>query len=289
VRKSSYDRTSGKLIRLINDPGQTSAMSVGPGGLVWLTDGAGGGGQAGVWLLSADLRQRSVDTLIEPLSVVPASRTTAWAPGQDGLYTVTMPVPGQPGKASQHLDHGTSIGPPPNTAPRAWAGRFDGQVAVEVTNGYGYDSHLVIAGRPSLRFGGKLSQQVGSVASAGQMLWAQTFAIRNGYAEPSGQLVRLDSRLRDTTPGAILRNPVLAKTESVWATGNTVWVATAARRHSLVCFTAGNPMGPVTTVLASGDVVAVASASDTVYVSTQSADAYGPSAVTAYRVPAACQ
>jgi hypothetical protein len=284
---AAYDRRTGKLVRLATVPGGPDWLAVGPGGRVW-ADVEGDASPGALLLFSPGLAARATGASLGG-PVMPTSRQTALAPTQYGLLEVRMPAPGQPGRASQRLVSDTSLGPSLNTAPGAWAGLLDGRVAVQVTNGYGYDSHLVIAGDPGRTFGGDLQHQVGAVTSAGGSLWVQMFAIRNSYAASAGPLARADGQLRATTPVSIQRNPVLARTENVWSAGSTVWVATAARGHALVCFAGRGQAGPVITVQARGSVATVAATTSTVYVVTVQGDSFGPSLVTSYPVPAACR
>ena len=138
------------------------------------------GGQPGaVLLLSPDLAERATNTSIDGAPVVPTSRQTALSPTQYGLLEVRMPAPGQPGRASQRLVPGTSLGPSQNTAPGAWAGLLDGRVVVQVTNGYGFDSHLVIAGQPGRTFGGDLQHQVGGWPAPAARSGRRSIAIKN--------------------------------------------------------------------------------------------------------------
>ncbi len=104
------------------------------------------------------------------------------------------------------------------------------------------------------------------MTGTGGSLWVSTFAIHNSNADASGPLVRLDGQLRVTTPEFVRASPVLAKTEEIWADGETVLAATAAAGHALVCFAAGSATGPVATLPVSGQVVALAATQDTVYV-----------------------
>jgi hypothetical protein len=287
---SAYDLATGRLIHVVTVPAMPVALAVGPGGRVWLASTPSGGNTGGVWLLSPDLRSRSEDGGIQTNIVLPVSPVTAFVPSQYGLVTVRMPAPGLPGRASERLVPGTSLGPSMNTSPDAWAGVLDGAVVVQATDGHGFTSHVVVAGRPSLRFGGSLRQQIGGVTSTGSVLWAATYALNNGNASSWGPLVRLDGQLRATTPVSVRTSPVLAKAENVWSDGDTVWVATAASRHSLVCFvSAGSRMGPVVTVPVSGQVVALAASKATVYVSTDRSQTNGPWAVSSYPVPIGCR
>ena len=284
---SAYDRATGKLVRAVAVPDPT-VLAVGPGGLVWFMSTASSN-SGGLWLLSPDLRLRSAYGGIQSTIILPVSRTTALIPTQYGLLTVRMPAPGQPGRATAHTEPGTSVGPSQDTAPRTWAGYLKGRVVVAATNGYGYNSHIVIAGQPRVRFGGSLRQQVGYVGGTGGSLWVSTFAIHNSNADASGPLVRLNGELRVTTPEFVRASPVLAKTEEIWAVGETVLAATAAAGHALVCFAAGSATGPIATLPVSGQVVALAVAQGTVYVSTQRSETNGAWAVARYPLPAGCR
>lgn len=291
---AAYDRSTAKLVRLITVPGSPAWLSVGPGGLVWV-GAIDYDGQAGaVLLLRPDLSEHSTDASLDGAPVVPTGRQTAVAPTQYGLLDVSMPAPGLQGRASNRLVPGSSLGPSQNTAPGAWAGLLAGMVVVQVTNGYGYDSHLVSAGRPGRTFGGALQHEVGEVTSTGDALWVQMFAIKNSYAASSGPLVRVDGQLLATTPRFVENSAVLAKTEDVWSSGDTIWAATAARGHALVCFSARSQAGPVITVQASGTIASVAGTASTAYVTTVEGDstvtpAWGPSVVTSLPVPAGCR
>jgi hypothetical protein len=287
---SAYDRTSGRLIHQTSIPASPSALAVGPGGRVWLASAAAGGNAAGVWLLSPDLRLRSVDTGVQTSIILPAGPATALVPNQYGLVTLRMPEPGRPGRPETALLRGTAIGPSQLIAPGFWAGYVGQRVAVQGTDGHGFSSHLVIAGQPSLTFGGSLDQQIGSVASTGSTLWATTYALSSGSASPVGPLIRLDGRLRATTPASVRSSPWLSKAESVWSRGDTVWVATGARAHALVCFTAARgQIGPVTALPVSGQVVALALSRDSVYLSTARSQTNGALAVLRYPVPQSCR
>jgi hypothetical protein len=284
---SAYDRLTGKLISRVGIPADPSAMAIGPTGLVWLAfypDQSGG--PTAIRLLSPDLLMHSTLVGIQTSTILPIGRSTAWIPTQYGLLHVHLPAPGQPGRASQHLARGTSIG---NTAPGVWAGLLDGRVVAQVTNGYGLDSHLVIAGMPGSRFGGAPQRQVGAVTSTGGSLWVQLFAVKDNNAASSGPLVRLNGQLRETTPAFVRDSSALARSEDVWSEGSTIWVASAARGHSLVCFADGSPNGPVTTLPVRGQVAALAATPDTVYVTTMPPHAYDNFTVTSYPVPGACR
>jgi hypothetical protein len=295
---AAYDRATGKLIRRVTPPASATSFAVGPGSLVWLSFAAAhDGGPTGTWLLSPDLHLHSVGPGGYQ-SLLPVGRTTAWSPHQYGLYRLRLPTPGSTGPASWKLQPGTSIGPPLNTAPGE-AVLLGGNVVVGVTDGYGYHSHLVIAGQPQLSYGGGPQTFVEAFVSTGTSLWVIS---GNETGEPSGQetvsqggaVVRLDSRLRPDTPDAVLRSHLLADAVDVWSYGDTIWVAlgpaTWAAGPSLACFTTGSRVGRVTTVPVRGEVAALAATGDTVYVSTQPpGQGAVTSGVTAYPVPASCR
>lgn len=291
---AAYDRSTGRLVHEISVPGAGgSALAVGPGGLVWLSfDASTSAGPSGTWLLSPDLQRHSTAPGGDTYALLPVSQTTALIPGQYGLTLVRIAPPGGHRRATEHLEQRTSLGPPMNTAPGTSAAVLNGRVVVQVTNGYGLHSHLVIAGHPHVTFGGRDSEQAGYVASDGDSLWLQTFAVHGPleaqYATGFGQLMRLNSRLQPTTPNAVLDSPVLARTVQVWASAGTVWAATAARGHPLVCFADDSQPGPVTTLPLRGPVTALAAAGNAVYVTTTPADA-ASGTVTSYPVPAACR
>jgi len=286
---SAYDRATGRVIHSVSIPAAPSALAIGPAGLVWLSFYPNqNGGPTAIWLLTPDLRVHSTLAGIVTSTILPIGRTTALIPTQYGLLRVHLPAPGQSGRASQHLEAGTGVGPPLNTAPGVWTGWLDGRAVAQVTNGYGLDSHLVIAGEPGRTFGGALQQQVGAVAIAAGSLWVQLFAVKDNNAAASGPLVRLDGQLRATTPAFIRDNSVLTRSESVWSEGSTIWVASAARSHSLVCFAAGSQIGSLTTLPVSGHVAALAATPDTVYV-TALGNSHGNVNVMSYPVPGACR
>ncbi len=278
----AYDSATGRLIRQIAIPAEPSALAVGPGGLVWVAFYPNEfGGPTAIWLLSPDLAARSAGPKIVTSIILPTSRLTALIPDQYGLVAVRLPVPGRPGKAGARPEPGTSLGPSANTAPGVGAAMLRGRVVVQVTNGYGNHSHLVVAGDPSVTFGGGPQTQAGSLTSEAGWLWLTT-------GGSSGPLVRLDGQLRPATPEPIRRSRVLAQAEHVWSHGHTVWVATAAAGHALVCFAAGNRVGPVATVLANGQVTALAATSGVVYLSL-APPGEAAATVTSYPVPAACR
>jgi len=285
-----YDRTSGRLIRTANQPATAVAFAVGPGGFVWLVYmGSGTRARIGIWLLTPDLRRHSAFPGRVGNVIVPASRTTAWIPVQRGLYRVSLPTPGKTGRATVVLQRGTSIGAPRNTAPGSWAGVLDGRVVVQVTDGGGLNSHLVIAGQPGVTFGGSAQTQIFSAARVGSSLWVSTFTVRNGAAELQGPLARVNAHLQPTTPASVAASSVLARSDGVWSYGSTVWAASRANGHSLVCFAAGSQIGPVTTVPVRGEVTAVAATADRVYVTAEHVLGSPPDTITSYPVPAACR
>jgi hypothetical protein len=285
---TAYDRATGKLIRRLNIPSGRSALAIGPGGLVWLAFYPPPGGPTAIWLLTPDLRLHSADAGIEASTILPTARTTAWIPGQHGLVRVHMPAPGQSGRASQHVQPGSSLGAA--TEPGVWSGQLDGRVAVYVTDGSVADSYLVLAGSPSLRFGGSSRTQISAMASTGSSLWVTTYTRIGDEASAQGPLVRLNGGLGRSTPASMQSSPVLARSESVWSAGDTVWVATGVAGHSLVCFRASTRPGPVTTLPVTGEVIALAATADTVYVNAlQPPGSYAPSHITGYPIPAACR
>jgi hypothetical protein len=284
----AYSRFTGELVRRFRVHGSPTWLAIGPGRLVWV--GIVGDRRPNLMtLLSPDLRRHATAGSPGPGPLVPTSRQTALTAAPYGVVEVHMLAPGQPGVASLRQERDSRLGAGLTTAPGNWAGLLDGRVAVQVTNGYGYGSHLVIAGEPGVTFGGDPQQQVGAVAKAGDSLWVQTFAINNSRVALSGPLVRLDGQLRATTPASILSNPVLARSKNVWSAGSAVWVFTGAPGHALVCFATRSAAGPVITVRASGTVAAVVATPGTVYVTTLTGVARGRSVVTSYPIPAGCQ
>jgi len=285
---AAYNRATGKMVRRVRVHGSPTWLAVGPGRLVWVGI-VGDRSPNMILLLSPDLGRRATAGSPGSGPLVPTSRQTALTAAPYGVLNVRMPAPGQSGLASVRQESDSQLGAGLTTAPGNWVGLLDGRVAVQVTNGYGYGSHLVIAGEPGVTFGGDPQQQVGAVAKAGDSLWAQTFAITNSRVALWGPLVRLDGQLRATTPVFIQRNPVLARSENVWSAGSAVWVSTGAPGHALVCFAARSGAGPVITVLAGGRVAAVAATSGTAYVTTVTGVSRGRSVVTSYPIPAACR
>jgi hypothetical protein len=287
---TAIDRSSGRLVRRVTLPSEASALAVGPGGLVWVAFAPDqNSGPTGIWLLTSDLRQHSAVPGIQATTILPVGRTSAWVPDQNGLLLVHVPVPGQAGRASQQLEPGSSFGSNQSVTPGGWSAWLGGRVAALVTGRNGNDGHLAIAGSPSLRFGGTLRTQISAMTSTGDSLWVTTYAQRNGETSLQGPLVRLNTRLALTTPASVQSSSVLARSESVWSAGDTIWVASGVRGHSLVCFSASGKIGPVTTIPVSGEVVALAATAGTVYVNAeQPPGSYAPSPITSYPIPAAC-
>ena len=280
---SAYNRTTGRLIRHVGVPAMPAALHVGPGGSVWLTFYPDqGGGPSGTWLLNADLSRRS-SAALGSTDILPTSPDTAMLASQYALTILKMPPPGTPGHATAHADPATDINGhlAVNTlTPIA------GHVAAQVTDGYGFHSHLVIAGQPHLTFGGSSRQQVGYVTAEDNGLWVTT-ATRS---KPNvGPLVRLSATLRLITPSAIRVNPVLGQAEQVWSHGSTVWVATAAAGHPLVCFTYRGGMGSISTIPLRGQPAALTATGDTVYVTLATGVADITSDVFAYSIPGDCR
>ena len=285
-----FDRSSGRLIRRVTLPSEASALAVGPGGLVWVAFSPDrSSGPTGVWLLTPDLRQYSAAPGVQATTILPVGRTAAWVPDRSGLLLVQVPVPGQAGRVSQHLEPGSTFGANQSVTPGGWSALLGGRVAALVTGRNGNDGHLAIAGSPSLRFGGTSPTQISAITSTGNALWVTTYALRSGETSLQGPLVRLNTRLALTTPASVRSSAVLARSESVWSAGDTIWVASGVRGHSLVCFSASGRIGPVTTIPVSGEVVALAATARTVYVNAeQPPGSYAPSPITTYPIPAAC-
>jgi hypothetical protein len=281
----AYDLATGRLVRQITVPDSPGGLAVGPGGLVWVNYLANQTGEPdGLWLLTSDLGLYS--TLPNGRATLPVGQTTALMTSQYGLYRVSMPAPGAAGHGSEVQEPGTSLGPPLNTAPGP-AALLDGRVVVGVSDGAGLHPRLVIAGQPNLTYSG------GPFISTGRAVWVVTGGVApGGY---SGPLVRLDSELQPTTPAAVRRSALLSEAADVWSYGSTIWVSlgprTWAAGPSLVCFTAGSPIGRVVTLPVRGSVLTLAATRGAVYVSAVPAGQYGSlgTAVTSYRVPAACR
>jgi hypothetical protein len=288
---TAYDRDTGKLIRRVTLPSPAAALAVGPRGLVWVSFAPDrGSGPAGIWLLTPDLRRHSADPGVAAPALVPAGRTAALVPGQGGLLRVRLPAPGQPGRATQQLEPASSLGPRAQASPGAAAAQLGSRTAVLVTTGSATDGHVVIAGSPGLRFGGTAGTHISAMAGTGNALWVTTYALQAGDRVLDGPLVRLSTRLAPSAPAAAASSPVLARTQSVWSAGGTVWVATDAPGPALACLTAGGTTGPVTALPVTGMVVALAASGRTVYVNAlRPPYTYNTSAITSYPVPAACR
>ncbi|HTZ93932.1 MAG TPA: hypothetical protein VMB74_16180 [Streptosporangiaceae bacterium] len=295
---TAYDRTSGKMIRRVTlPPPGPSRLAVGPGGLVWVSfdDSFASHTEPALWLLSPDLRLHSALTGFQATSVLPVTRTSAWIAEPYlphlGLLRVHMPLPGQSGTASAVSEPDTSLGRNVSlmTAPGGWSVKLGGRIVVilddSASGGY---NQLVLAGSPNVRFGGPQTR-ISAMTTAGNALWATTDAGDHGEAYYQGPLVRLSARLRPSTPGAVRASPILARSEDVWSDGHTIWVATGARGHSLVCFTAGSRIGPLTTLPVSGEVNSLAATATTVYVTAGPPGAYTPPVIVSYPVPASCR
>jgi hypothetical protein len=282
---SAYDTSTGRLIHQVTVPAMPATLRVGPGGGVWLTFYPDqNGGPTATWLLSPNLTQRSSTSRTAPTAIVPVSPNSAQVVSQYGLALLRMPSPGQAAHVTLRPEAHTSIGKPLDTAPGYTAFLLDGHVVVAVTNGYGYDSHLVVAGRPGVTFG-DATQQVAWAVGVGSTVWAATFP----SGAQTGSLVQLNDRLQPITPRSIRSDAIFDRTEQVWVSGDTVWVATAAAGHRLVCFVDSGRLGPVATVPVGGEPAAVVASSETLYVTDASSTADATSNVVAYEVPAACR
>jgi hypothetical protein len=280
---AAYDRRTGRLIRRVSVPALPMTLVTGQGGNVWLTFSPDqGGGPAGTWLLSPDLARRSATRLIAAAGLFPVSTDTAIATSQYGLMIVQLPAPGAAGTAVVRRDPGTAIDGRFAVGALARAGN---RFTVQVTDGAGEHSHLVIAGHPGTSYSGGRSSQAGAPASEDGGLWAVTFAA----GAQAGPLVRLSPNLTVTTPAEISASPVLHRSEQVWAYGHTVWVATASGRHQLVCFRYDGTAGPLQSLPVRRQPVALAMTARTLYVSLATSEVGVSSGVLAYPVPAACR
>jgi hypothetical protein len=294
---AAYDRTTGKLVRRVKLPPEpTSYLTVGPGGLVWIAfdDSFALHAEPALWLLSPDLRLHSALAGFQAASVLPVTRTSAWITDPYlphlGLLRVHMPAPGHSGTASAVSEPDTSLGGDVVLTPAlgGWTAKLGGRIAVIVDAApIGGDGYLVLAGSPSLRFGDSPRTQVAAMTSTGNALWVVTTP--QGSASYQGPLVRLNARLRPTTPASVLASPVLARSEDVWSAGHTIWVATGAPGHSLVCFTAGSRIGRLTTLPVHGEVLSLAATSTTVYVFAEPPGSQAPEPTVSYPVPASCR
>jgi hypothetical protein len=291
---SVYDRTSGRLIRRVQIDDVAVLAATGPGGSVWaLVAPELDFGPAKVWLFSPDLRFRSVSPEVQSTVLLPLSRVTALIPVARGLLRLTLPAPGQPGHATEHLEPGTSLGRVASMA-NGWAAVLDGRVIVDVADRAGYDYHVVIAGHPNATYGDQDIPQ--EFAVAGGSLWFAN--------APGGPLVRLNSQLKPTTPRFVAADPVLRRVGSIWSANGTIWVSVASKQvaggrhakapiltgpHDLFCFRAGTKDGPVVEMPLRGYPWDVAAAGRTVYVLVSARNGSQPNKVMSYQVPAACR
>jgi hypothetical protein len=288
ISVARYDRVSGRLLGRITFPkADLAEMSTGPGGSVWAVVGPlSNFGPVRVWLLSPDLRLRSIGPKVQSTFILPVSPTTALVPVAGGLLRLTMPTPGKPGHATEHLEPATGLGRGVMTLGSGWANVLDGRVAVDLPDNDGYDYHVVIAGHPSIRYGNALIPQPAAVA--GGSLW---FA--NGLGSP---LVRLNGQLGLTTPGFVTADPALQHVGSVSSAGGAIWVESLRFKHflsfgahSLVCFPAQSQDGPVVTLPVRGYVFGLAAEGRTVYLALGRASKDAPRSITSYPVPTACR
>ena len=281
---SAYDRVTGGLTGRVRIPSMPAALRTGPGGSVWLSFYPDqNGGPSGTWLLNADLSRHSSYRL-GAFDLLPTGPDTALlSTTQYHLTELRMPPPGTAGHAAARADPSGAVN-----------GRFavvgltaiDGHVAARVINGAGLHSHLVIAGKPQVTYGGGNSSVVGYVIAEDRGIWATT---SSSTGQNNGPLVRLGPSLRVSTPHAVRASPILRQSEQVWSHGSTVWVASAAAGHPLVCFSYRDRMGALSTVRVHGQPAALAAAGDTVYVSFMTGVTDATSDIRAYAVPAACR
>lgn len=215
--------------------------------------------------------------------MLPTGPSTALLAAQHGLTELRMPAPGAPGQAVARADPSGRID---GRLAVDDATAVGGRIAVQVTDGYGYHEHLVIAGHPQVSYGGGNASLVGSMTTQDDGIWATTGSSGRPRAGP---LVRLSPSLRVITPRAVSVNPVLRRAEQVWSHGSTVWVASAAAGHQLVCFSYRGRMGSLATVGVHGQPAALAAAGDTIYVSFRISGSGATSDVRAYPVPAVCR
>lgn len=280
---AAYNRLTGKLIRQITfRSGEGAVPTIGPGGSVWLTvwpeiDYR----RSRIWLLSPDLRLRSVGPVVPSSDILPVTRTTAVVPVAQGLLELHMPAPGTAGHATEHLEPGTSLGAGVKTT-GGLVVSVGGRVVVELTsNSNPNQYYFVVAGHPGTR-GDSWSVPVSAAAADGS-LWSMTGPLLHG------SLVRLNAELKPTTPSFAKTNPALKNITGVWSYGDTVWVSRNSGTNSLACFSASSA-GPVVTLPVTGHVVFMAAAARTVYVITaKTATSLPGRTVTSYPVPAACR
>jgi hypothetical protein len=287
----AYDRTTGRLVRSIDIPALPSTLEVGPGGLVWLAfypDSNGGG--TGVWLLSPNLKLRSGINLgtrryggTAPHDLLPTGADTAVLATDTGLATLRLPPPGHSGSAALHWlpqvpgsrrIHGLPVE----------VAAFAGRVAVTLQNDAGPDL-ISLAGSPSGEFIPGPADSVGPLSGSADGLWTTLFG-DNG--QTSLGLIRLDRRLRLSTPSSIRDNPVFKRAQEVVTLGSAVWVILAGPQ-SLACFTDRHGrIGPVTRLHLRPEparnvgVGSIASAGNTLYV-------LGTLGVASYPIPSGCR
>jgi hypothetical protein len=288
---AAYERATSQLVRRVNIPASNANLYLGPGDMVWVSFVPPFNAlamvvklrPAQVWLLNADLRLRSTGSIADPRILVPTGETTAWTMSQRGLMAIDMPLPGTHGRGTQTLESGTGIGPSPTTEPDGWAGVLNGRVAVLVLDrSVGGRTGVVIAGHPSVSFGGKRSDVV-SLTSTGSSLWVVTEPIPDVAFPPYGQLVRLNSQLKPTTPAFIRISPVFASTYSAWYAGSVLWIFPMGK-HRLYCIPARNPAGQPVAVTLPGHLVAVSH--HTAFITIQRGSSL---TIAALPVPAACR
>lgn len=279
---SAYNRATGKLIRRIRVPSAPAALAVGPGRSVWLTFGPDqNGGREGVWLLSPDLSQRSSlsSRLARRLGlgdILPAGVADALVSGGGGLTDLHMPPPGRPGHAT--LRPAAAIPADGRDSGTLGFARLAGRVALLQADAMrNYRIVFAGAGGPVFRPGPGVT--IDSIVTAGDGLWLATSPPPTSAS--TGGVVRLNDQLRAVTPRSIRGSAALGFPAGVWASGDTVWVATQSASRSLFCFRFRSGAGPVVNVPARLPPSDLAVTGDTVY----AADAFG---VTSYHTPAAC-
>ncbi len=305
----AYDRATGRLVRRIAIPAPPSVLKVGPGGLVWLAffpDSSGGG--TGVWLLSPDLKLRSGINLgvrryaeVTPRDVLPTGEDTAMLATGGGVATLHLPRPGQAGSPALRWL------PPVRGIHRLLGATgglaaFAGQVAVKLGNDVGQGLISLVGSRsaefipPGMNFTGsppgryiRGADRFGAIAGTSEGLWTTLFSDKGG----SLGLIRLDRRLRLSTPRSIRDNPVLRHAQQVMTLGSTLWVIPSVPwtnvPSSLACFTdRGGRIGRVATLhlrpepARNSGLTSFATVGNTLYV-------LGQVGVASYPVPAACR
>ena len=288
----AYDRATGQLVRSIGIPAFPNTLQVGPGGLVWLAfypDSNGGG--TGVWLLSPDLKLRSRLNLAArryhgaaPHDVLPTGEHTAIVDTDYGLARLRLPPPGQPGSADLHWLPRVPGGGRIQGVPVELAG-FAGRVAVKFGNDTGQEL-ISLAGSPAREFFPGSTHSFGPLAGSSEGLWTTLFG--DGGRRSLG-LIRLDKRLRLSTPRSISGNPVFKHADRVITLGSAEWVILSRPVGSLACFTdRGGRIGPVATLhlrpnpARNTGVNSIAAVGNSLYV-------LGQIGVASYPIPAACR